>query len=215
MNGCRSCSQTPVNATPHQRVRHAIRHFGGDRSGSTLVEAALVLLVVVPLFFGLAELSEALTLQRRVETAAATAADLVTRSTEGGEAIGDAELRALPEILKMIVQTGPDTVGDVGFRIEIFNVVDKKDGSRSAEPAGSYVCGITESGTDTVPAAVKLVVEQTQDLERLVSVETQYGYASNFRYFIDTITLRGESFFAPRVGNVIKLPESGSCPVEE
>lgn len=208
---CRQVLMPLVTFRPLRRAPGTFGRFGADRSGSTLVETALVLLIIVPLFIGVAELSEALTLQRRVETAAATAADLVTRSTEGGAAFGAQieELKAIPGVLKKIVQAGPDTGPEVGFRLVIFDIVDENK-KKVSKQVGIYACGKGMSGAltakDEVPSEV---LKSSQGLTRLVRVETQVGFESSFKYFLNTVTLRGESYFAPRLGNDIKLPSSG------
>ena len=199
----------PIGKAGHgSRLRRGERRFGVDQSGAVLVETALVLLIVVPLLIGLAEFSAALTLQRRVETAAATAADLMTRSTEGTVSIGEAELNAIPAILRKIVRTGPEAAGDVGFRISIFEIVVDKDGNVSPKPPKTYKCGFGDGGAGTAPSGV---LTGSNGLTRLVLVETEADFRSNFSFFIDTIKLRGESYFAPRIGNEIKLPENKAC----
>lgn len=208
----RAVLQMNATVAVRNRVRRTLRRFSADRSGSTLVETALVLLILVPLFIGVAELSEALTLQRRVETAAATAADLVTRSTEGGDAIGEAELEAIPKLLRKIVQTGPGPGGAVGFRLATFDIAHD-NGTASFDLVESYTCGgFVGSGAPTIP---RDVLRRSQSLDQLVLVETEFGFESSFKYFIDTVTLRGKSFFAPRVGNDLKLPEGDTCPPPE
>lgn len=60
-------------------ARRSLRDLPGDQSGGALIEAALVFPILLGLFLGVSEFSEAFTVSRRLEAAAHTSADLVAR----------------------------------------------------------------------------------------------------------------------------------------
>ena len=155
-----------------------------------MVETAVVLLVLVPLLLGLAELSEALTLKRRVETAAVTAADLVTRATEVSKPVTKAELGQVRELLDRIV---------------------KKDqsGDKDSLIIGSYTCKFKGKGVEKIPEDVRAKMDVGNEI---VLVQTQSEFTSRLARLIpNAITLHGISYFAPRTENDIELKKNATC----
>lgn len=169
-----------------------------------MMETAIVLLVLVPLLLGLAELSDALTLKRRVETAAATAADLVTRAREKDKPVTTTELGQVRALLDRIVKSGSSSAGHVGLRVVRFRVVDDGEtGGKTSETIGRYSCKFTGNGVSTVP---KAVLDGMKANDEIVLVETESKFTSRLAYLISKpITLHGSSYFAPRVENEIEL----------
>ena len=187
-----------------RRAGTKFRRFGGDQSGAVLVETAVVMLILVPLLIGLAELSEALTLKRRVETAAATGVDLVTRAAdETGVTI--AYLDDVGLILQRIVEPGVRPSVPIRFSVVNFTIVetDKNPIGKKGEPEGSYKCGFMGSVSQNLPEEILRAMDPG---DRIVLFETQDVFISRFAWFITgSITLRGTSYFAPRIGNEIDL----------
>ena len=188
----------------HQRTTPLGRRFARDQSGAVMLETAVVLLVLVPLLLGLAELSDALTLKRRVETAAATAGDLVTRATEEGKPVTTAELEQVRALLDRIVESGSGTVGPVGLRVVRFSVVDDGDANgKSSKTIGRFSCKFVGDGVNTIP---KAVLDGMKANDEIVLVETQSKYSSRLaRLISEPITLHGISYFTPRIENEIEL----------
>ncbi len=175
-----------------------------------MLETAVVLLVLVPLLLGLAELSEALTLKRRVETAAATAADLVTRATEEGKPVTTTELAQVRQLLDRIVKSGSSAVGAVGLRVVRFQVVKSdQSGGKKSLTIGSYTCKFKGEGVEKIPDDVLTKMDVGNEI---VLVETQSEFSSSLaRLLPDAITLHGVSYFAPRIENEIRLKKKATC----
>ena len=85
-----------------------LRRLRRDQRGAALVEAALVLPLLIGLFLGISEFGEALTVNRRVEAAAGTGADLVARV----RTITNADLAQIKPMLDEMIEPFPtETLG--------------------------------------------------------------------------------------------------------
>ena len=73
--------QTALAGTLARLRVSRLGYLARDQSGNILVEAALVFPILIMLFVGVSEFSEAFTAKRRLAIAATTAADLVARAT--------------------------------------------------------------------------------------------------------------------------------------
>jgi len=198
----------------HLGARRTVDRFAQDRGGAVLIEMSIVLLILVTMLIGVTELSQALTLQRRVVSAASSAADLMTRATPANTPLGRTNLDNMRGVLDEIV--GPTEVEDdstrlFGFKVTVFSVKSDAEGDKESEPSSSYKCDFDGTGTQTVPAGL---LEEVDVGGRIILVETQLRYTSAFTVFIsETITLEGSSFFVPRLGSVLALDGHQDCGV--
>ncbi len=71
---------TPMTRLVPPVFRHG-RRFAGDRKGVSAVEFALILPLMLALYFGGIELGDALTIKRKVTRVTSSLSDLVTQST--------------------------------------------------------------------------------------------------------------------------------------
>lgn len=196
-------------------VGHTLGRLVQDRGGAVLIEMSIVLLILVMILIGVTELSQALTLQRRVVTAAASAADLMTRADRP---LGVGSLKVIKEVLEEIV--GPNKVvrkngkgEDVslfGFKVTVFTVklVEKE---KQVTATGSYTCDVSGLKTPLVPNDI---VKEVEVGGRVIVAETRLKFTSSFAFFIkDIITLQGTSYFIPRLGSQLTLGRNETCPV--
>ncbi|MGI9388808.1 MAG: TadE/TadG family type IV pilus assembly protein [Boseongicola sp.] len=196
----------------------AVKRLVSDQGGAVLIEMSIVLLILVTMLIGVTELSQALTLQRRVVSAAATAADLMTRADRP---MGINELQALGRVLDEIV--GPNDVKDAenkrlfGFKVTVFTVkeVDESDKNgdatkkTKAEATGSYMCNAKELQAKDVPEEISKEVEEGG---RIIMVQTRLQFQSSFTFFIkNAIALGGASFFIPRLDSDLTLTGNFGC----
>ena len=65
---------------PRSHISSVFRRFAGDRRGIAAVEFALILPLMIIMYFGALEITDALTANRRVTLATQTVADLVAQS---------------------------------------------------------------------------------------------------------------------------------------
>lgn len=89
-----------------------LRRLRRDAAGVAAIEFAFIVPVILTMFTGTVEYSEALTVARRVTTAASTTADLVAQVDAP---VDDADLAAVADIGQAII--GTQTAGTFGFRV--------------------------------------------------------------------------------------------------
>lgn len=123
------------------------RRFRGDKSGLAAVEFALILPVMITLFFGIVELSQALSARADVTNMASVAADLVAQ--ESTVTPGDIQnVYAAARSVLYPFSTAPLT-------ITIYSIVD--DGKQGAGGAVAWSCtcsgssGTCANGPTSVP----------------------------------------------------------------
>src|SRR5690349_12938795 len=113
------------------RLGQSLGRFVRDRSGQALVEAALVFPMLISVFLGVSEFSQAFTVKRRLEAAANTAADLVART----QAIATADLTGIKAMIDEMLKPYPTaTLG-----LTISSVVADQD--NATRVAWSYAQG--------------------------------------------------------------------------
>ena len=90
---------------------HTLRNAYRDRSGMAATEFALLLPILVILFFGILELSEGMTANRRVAVAVNSAADLAAQS----ERLSPAEIDGLMESVIAILEPAQTNAVDINL----------------------------------------------------------------------------------------------------
>jgi len=177
-----------------QSIRLSLRRFSRDRRGVSAVEFALVLPLMIPLFFGGVELSQGISVDRKVKMTARTVADLVAQvaTIDGGGV--DAALGASVAIL------APFPTSNAKVTVSVVDIdnrgIAKVKWSRSSNGRGR-VAGESVA----VPDALKTPSTS------LVWGEAAYDYTPSVGYMITgTLNLSDQIFMRPR------LSETVSCP---
>ncbi|MGA7329146.1 MAG: TadE/TadG family type IV pilus assembly protein [Rhodomicrobium sp.] len=98
------------------RLAAATRLFGRRDDGAILFEAAIVIPILLMMFLGMVEFSEAFTARRRVATVATTTADLVSQATS----VSTADLNDIVSVANSLlapysVSTLNVTISSVGY----------------------------------------------------------------------------------------------------
>lgn len=176
------------------RFRQVLAQFRTKSHGGALVEAALILPIGILLFIGISEFAQGFTINRRLEAAAGTAADLVTRQPT----INTSELIGIKTMLDEIVKPYP--VSTLSLRITSILT----DDTTTATVGWSFAQGpdITAHATGaslTVPTG--LVGPNSS----IVLTEIRYAFSSSLSLLIPAgIPLRAKSFFPPRDGGSVE-----------
>jgi Flp pilus assembly protein TadG len=161
----------------------------GER-GVTLIEFALVLPVLILLFIGLVEFSEAFTVSRKLATTANTVSDLVAQEATVTTAdLDNIELIA-DEIMKPY-STTPLT-------LVIVSVV--ADSSNTPRVDWSYP---TTYATGTVYALPQ--ADMTEAGSSLIIAEATYGFTPTVSQFLGTFNINKRAFFRPRIAPSVSL----------
>jgi Flp pilus assembly protein TadG len=176
--------------------RRAAR-MGAGKKGAVLVEAAIVFPVLILIFVGMVEFSQAFTARRRVQAVAAAAADLVAQNA----AVTTADLRDIASAGSQLMTPFSST----GLTLKITSVGQDKHNhivslwrcswsSISASPSCS-----TGGAYTTLPAG--LIVSST---DSVIVGQTSYAYTPIFGQFLQGgVTFTGASYFKPRVSQTV------------
>jgi Flp pilus assembly protein TadG len=189
-------------------MRRVLRQFGEDTRGVAAVEFALILPLLVLLYFGTVEASALYTVDRRVATVSSTMADLVSR--ENG-CITNATLQSYFNAATGIMRPYSTT----GLKQIVSLLSVNEDGDVSVEWSQAY-------GDDAQPRATgdtDTLANSTRDpninaLARikgwLVSAEISYPYTPLFGMVIKQVTLANTQYFLPRFQSEIQF-KATSC----
>ena len=166
-----------------RRARRWSRRFRGSERGVTVIEFAMVLPVMIILFIGLVEFSEAFTISRKLATAATTVSDLVAQETSISCADLDKIKLAADEIVKPY---GP-------MNLVIVSVVADAENNTSvawSRPAGTATYTLPETGL-------------TDANSSLIVAEASYNFTPTIGHFLGTFPITGRAFFRPRMSSSV------------
>ena len=167
-----------------------------DRSGQALIEAALVFPILVGLFLGVSEFSEAFTVNRRIEAAANASADLVART----QAVTDADLVGIKSMIDEMIK--PYATAKLGLIITSVAT----DPGNSPSVQWSFATG-AGSSAHAVGSPIALPAGVTEPSSSIIVSEIRYEFRSTLASMIvGTIQMQAQAYFRPRVSaHVAKL----------
>lgn len=163
-----------------------------DRSGIAALEFALLLPVMLLLFFGAVELSEALTINRKVTHVSSSLGDLVTQS----KTITASEMNNILDVAAGVMTPYSETP----LKMKVTGVTIDANGK--ATVAWSFARNdtkLTKGATVTVPPTVK------QPSSFIVMTEVHYPYTPTIGYVLTgTFDLKDEFYMRPRLSPEIE-----------
>lgn len=166
-----------------------LNRFARDRRGSAAVEFALIIPVVMLLYYGMVETTQALLASRRVSVVATAVGDLTAQATQLKKAQIDDIFNISAAALK------PFPVKDLGIRIV------------SIETTAAGVPQIRwQQQRGTFPSGVDLsTVEKTANIA-VIRAETIYTYQTPFgQIFPDAFVFKKQMDMRPRGGVAVVL----------
>jgi Flp pilus assembly protein TadG len=186
--GSAGCRLRRVSDLRNAICRQA-RRLARDARGNALVEAALVFPILISLFLGISEFSEALTVSRRVEAAAGTSADLVARL----RTVTDNDLTQIkPMIDEMLSPFSTATLSLV-----ITSVVADDDNQTTvawSHAEGPGVSARTEGSPVALPAGL------TEPNTSVILAEVRYTFHSTLATLIaGGVPMGAEAYMRPRL----------------
>lgn len=183
----RRCSRPLRDGSASLGLRR-LKDLAPDQSGNILVEAALVFPILIGLFLGVSEFSEAFTVNRRLATAAYTAADLVARQ----QTVTADDLNGVKAMIDETVK--PFSVASLG--LVITSVVADKDNATTV--AWSEALG-TGASAHSTGAAIVLPAGLTLPNTSVIFTEIKYQFRSTLSTLIvGSVPLRAEAYQVPR-----------------
>jgi Flp pilus assembly protein TadG len=170
------------------RAARAWRLWQGD-AGAITVEFAIVAPVLIMIFIGMVEFTEAFTINRKLAHSAGAVSDLVAQET----AVTSAQLGTIRDIAAEIMRPyQPPT------SLVILSVVEGSDETVRvawSDPASAYAPGTAY----TLPQA-----GLTEPNTGLIVTEATYTFTPTISHFLTgTFTLTERAFFRPRSGGSI------------
>ena len=184
-----------------KRVTTGLRRFRTDRRGVSAVEFALIMPLMLMLYAGSIEFSEALAVDRKATRVASTVGDLITQYSE----ISQSDVTDIMQAATAIMQ--PYSTAPLG--VTVYAVTLKADGTQKV--AWSYASGTaTKPAKDGPPPELvpsEIMVAGTET----VVTKVQYHFVSPFSSYMTGLLQRDTEGYEiehsytmrPRLGNAI------------
>lgn len=166
--------------------------FFKDRSGVSAVEFALLLPIMVLLFLGGVELSDALTVQRKVTHVTSSLSDLVTQS----KTISKKDMNNILDAAASII--APYSESRLKIKVSGVAIDDKGKATVSWSEALNDT-PLAKNSSITLPAAV------TQPSTFIITAEVHYDYQPTIGYVLTgAIDLADKFYLRPRLGGEVE-----------
>lgn len=168
-----------------------VRRFRRDRSGVSAVEFALILPIMLLLFFGGVELGNGLTINRKVTNVTSSLSDLVTQS----KVITNKEMKNIMNAAATIISP----YDDGKLKIKVSGIqIDSKGKATVAWSDALNDTPLAKDSTVTLPAGVN------QKDSFIVTTEVHYDYTPTFGYVMTgTFDLNDQFYLRPRFSDKI------------
>ncbi|RKE69606.1 TadE/TadG family type IV pilus assembly protein [Pseudorhodoplanes sinuspersici] len=174
-----------------QSVRRRLSRFAQDKRGVSAVEFALILPLMVLLYFGLVEVSQGVIVDRKVKMTARTVADLVSQVSTIDNSGVDAALGASTAIL------APFSAANAKVIVSVVSI-DNNGNAKIVWSRANKDSGHGTGDSVTVPDALK-----TPNTS-LVWGEATYDYSPAMGYVTGPLTLSQQIFMRPRLSETVK-----------
>jgi Flp pilus assembly protein TadG len=180
-----------------RRARTCARHrFTGDTSGVSAVEFALLVPLILLIFFAMVEVSQGLNANRKLTLTVRALSDLVAQATS----VTSTDVTNVFAAASLIMQ--PFSTVNLKSRISAINIdasgVTKVDWSR-----GSGMSARAKGDVVTIPAGLRIGGTQ------LIWSEAEYVFTPPVGYFLTgPITMKDQFFARPRQSNTVAGPTS-------
>lgn len=173
------------------RLKIKASRFQAAERGIVLVEFALILPVMILIFFGLVEFGEAFSVNRKVANAASSVADLV--SQQG--VVSTADLDDITTVATQILQpyrAAPLTLRIVSVAADENNVTTVAWTYPSGGPAVGSAYALPASGSGLTEANSSVIV-----------TEAAYAFTPTVGQFLGSFQINGRAYFRPRLSRVV------------
>lgn len=175
-------------------LRDRLRALAGDCRGLAAVEFAMLLPLLVTLYLGGVEVSQAVAIERKVSMSARVIADLVARGTT----ISDAEMTTILSAAKTVVAPYPDS----NIKVVVSSIKIDKNGNATVDwsDATANATKLGAGTSVTVPDGLK----QANAESYVIWATASYDFKPTIGYVITgTLTLSDATYMGPRTQNRI------------
>ena len=173
------------------RARHLLRRFQDDKRGVSAVEFAMLLPLMITLYIGGVEVSQAIAVDRKVTLVARTLGDLVAQSTS----VNSTDMTNILNAASSVVQPySPSLIKVTVSRVDV-----------DANKVAKVVWSKTKNGTArAVNSTVTLDNALSTANTSLIWAESQYAYTPTMGYVITgTLTLKDQIYMRPRLSDTV------------
>jgi Flp pilus assembly protein TadG len=171
--------------------------FRCDQQGVSAVEFALLLPLMVTLYLGGVEVSQAISIDRKVTLTARTVADLVARSA----GFTQAEMTNILDAATTVA--APYAAANI--KVKVSQVLIKADGTTTIDWGAATANATKRNKGESVivPAGLKIAGKDSY----LIWAEVEYGYKPTIGYVLTgTLNLTDQIYMRPRVENKVAEP---------
>ena len=181
----------PISSNLEHRRCLTCRRLANTDRGVILIEFALVLPVLLVIFIGLVEFSEAFTIARKLSTSATTVSDLVSQQPS----VTSADLDDINLVANEIMRPYSSTP----LSLVIVSVAADQDNATTVAwsyPSSAYAVGAAYA----LPQA-----GLTEPNSSIIVVEATYNFTPTVGHFLGSFPITQRAFFKPRFSaNVAK-----------
>lgn len=171
--------------------KRCTRRFAGDQRGVAAVEFALILPVMLALYFGAVELGDALTINRKVTHVTSTLSDLVTQS----KVLSDTDMDNILDAAGAVMT--PYSANDLKMKITGI-AIDANGKATVAWSDARNDTALAKGAVVTVPAAVKT------PNTFLINAEVHYSYKPMIGYVMTgDFDLNDTFYLRPRLSDKV------------
>ena len=176
--------------------RRRLLQFRHDQRGVSAVEFALLLPLMITLYLGGVEVSQAISIDRKVSLTARAVADLVARTTS----VSQADMTNILDAATTVTAPYPSA----NIKVKVSSVKIKADGTATVEWGAAKNTSKRNNGDPvTVPTALKRPGEDSW----LIWAEVEYGYTPTIGYVITgTLNLTDQIYMRPRLSDSVTGP---------
>ena len=180
--------------------RRLSRHYRQDERGVAAIEFAIIAPIMIGMYFGLAEIASAISVDRRISHGTNVAGDLATQLTElnGND---------IEEIVSAAVRVmDVPNVSDISISMESFILPAEGE---PPESEGRFVVNFGSKAT-AIPAfdASTLDTQLLSSTSGIVVTRVRYEYTPlQLRFFDSTITLEETFLLKPRRSDSLKIQD--------
>lgn len=168
--------------------------FAADRGGVAAIEFAMLLPLLVTLYLGVVEVSQAVSVDRKLGLAARIASDLVAQSKN----ITDDEMKNIFKATEMV--TRPYSPTPLKLKISAVTIDANKNAVVAWGDADKTTARVPGSSVDKTDLPDGLRVANTT----IILSEASYDYKPTIGYVITgTMTLTDHSYMRPRLQNTV------------
>jgi Flp pilus assembly protein TadG len=186
-----------------QRFQEKLVAFADDRRAVSAVEFALLAPLMITLYLGGVEVTQAVTADRKTTLVAHTVADLIAQERGSPPDITDSEMNDVFNATNAVAAP----LRTANLKVVVSSVCVDATGVAKikwSDPPGTHSVGDVVA----VPAALKEADKATP----LIWGEATYTYKPAIGYVITgQLTLRDHIFIKPRTGSAIMRNGSGTC----